>query len=249
MRKKIILIALAVVVIGFGVIVSRLARLPNEEIMAERFITANPLDLKQIQGFSKYRSCVGHDYRSSTLAGEMEKTPRSMKHYVIVKPEFRGTVDKVDAFAPFDGEISVVENDLSSGSQVWLTPNPRRALKWQFVFFHITLDNGLQKGTKVAAGQHIGKAYLKRGSDDTTDNFDMGLKFTQPMRRPAVDVLFGHATQSVVEEYNKYGIDIDDLIISEGDRDLNPCPLSSRYDGPDVTFPHGMMADDYVWLK
>jgi len=217
--------------------------------MTERFITANPLNLKQIQGFSKYRSCVGHDYRAPTLAGEMEKSPRSMKHYVVVKPEFRGTIDKVDAFAPFDGEISVVKNELYSGSQVWLTPNLRRALKWQFIFFHITLDKGLQNGTKVTVGQHIGTAYLKRGPDGTTDNFDIGLKFTQPMRRPAVDALFGHARQSVVEEYAKYGVRVDDLIISEGDRDLSPCPLSSRYDGPDVTFPHSMLADDYVWLK
>lgn len=246
---------LAVIVIILGVAAIWFAQRPAEkEIIEEkisdpgRFIVANPFDLTQIQGFSKYRSCEGHDYRYPTLTGEMEAAPRSMKHYVVAKQEFRGTIDRVNAFAPFDGKISEVRDEISSGSEVWLTPNQPGASGWRFVFFHLTLDENIQEDASVTAGQHIGTAYLRRGPDGTTDNFDIALRFLRPMRQPAVDAPFNHAAQNVLDEYKKYGVNADDFIISKEERDIRPCLISSERNGPDITFPPGRMADDYVWL-
>lgn len=245
--KKILLIIFTVVVIliSLSVAVSRLVHRPTPERISERFITSNPFQLTQIQGFSKYRSCEGHDYRAPSVTGESEATPRSMKHYVKVKPEFRGTVDRVYAFAPFDGEISDVENEVSSnGSQVWLTPNSKGASRWHFIFFHIELDKNLKQGSTVKAGQLIGTAYLAGGAD----NFDIALKFTQPIRRPAIDTPFNHVTQEVLDEYAKYGISAGDLIISKEERNASPCPLSSKHEGSDVFFLSNSTVDNYVWL-
>lgn len=248
--KKIILILfiIIVIIVGFGFAMSRLTQAPTQERISERFITAHPFNLAQIQGLSKYRSCEGHDYRAPTMTGETEATPRSMKHYVKVKPEFAGTVDKVEVFAPFDGKISAVKDEESSGSQVWLTPDSRGVSQWQFVFFHITLDKSLKKGSVVTAGQRIGAAYLLRDGGGKGDNFDIALKFTQPARRPAVDAPFNHATQKVLDEYAKYGVNASDLIISKEERDNRPCPLSSKHEGPDVFFLPNSAEDDYVWL-
>src|SRR3989344_2121213 len=110
--KKVVLIIIAAVGLGFGGMSAWFAQSVNGEEAARRFIAANPLDLSQIEAFSKYRSCMGHDFRAPNLSGEKEATPRSMKHYVMVKPEFHGTIDKVSAFAPFDGIISVVDDNL-----------------------------------------------------------------------------------------------------------------------------------------
>src|SRR3989344_44974 len=112
MVKKIASTVVVVIVLGFGGMSVWFAGGVNDEEATRRFITANPLDITQIDGFSKYRSCMGHDFRAPDLSGEVEATPRSMKHYVMVKPEFHGTIDKVSAFAPFDGIISVVDDDL-----------------------------------------------------------------------------------------------------------------------------------------
>ncbi|MEK7132259.1 MAG: hypothetical protein AAB833_01955 [Patescibacteria group bacterium] len=215
---------------------------------SEKFITTNPFDLAQIKGFSKYRSCEGHDYRYPSITGEMEATPRSMKHYVVVKEMFRGTVDQIDVFAPFNGKISNVEDEFIGGSQVWLAPNQGGTYDWQFVFFHLKLDEDKQKGVSVSAGEHIGTANLRREHIGTTDNFDFALRLMRPLRQPAVDAPFNYATQELLAEYSTYGITIDNLIISKEERDARPCQISPNTEGTDIRFPTGIMADDYVWL-
>ncbi|MBI4065895.1 hypothetical protein HY412_01750 [Candidatus Kaiserbacteria bacterium] len=251
--KKIVLIAVAAIVFGFGGMTVWFAQEVNDEEVARSFITSNPLDLSQIKGFSKYRSCMGHDFRATNLLGQKEATPRSMKHYVMTKPEFSGTTDKVSAFAPFDGVISVVDDDLGGpgDQQIWLTPNSISPRQWHFVFFHINLKQELGKGSKVKAGDLIGTANLRRGPDISTNNFDIAIKFTRPFHRPAIDAPFNHITQNVLDEYAKYGVSASDFIIPEKERDANDCKIdpSINYGGPDAYFSRNTSVGDYLWLK
>ncbi|MBI2607603.1 MAG: hypothetical protein HYW51_02140 [Candidatus Doudnabacteria bacterium] len=247
--KKSVIIVLGLVVAVFVSLSVYFSQAPSETKASERFITANPVDLAQIEAFSKYRSCEGHDFRAPHLTtAEIEATPSSMKHYVKAKPEFRGTVDQVKAMAPFDGKIYKIYDEGPSDQQVWLTPHAVSPQQWQFVFFHIALRDGLKQGSAVTAGQVIGTANLKRGPDGGTDNFDLAVKFTRPLHRPAIDAPFNHATQAVLDEYRAYGIEPEDFIISEEYRSAHDCPRSDWADeGPFIYFAPGG-PDDYVWL-
>ena len=252
-KIKIILIILGVLILGgLGTAATKFSSPLSPEKLNRRFITSNPLDLSQIAGFSKYRSCAGHDFRNPTAAtGQKEDTPRSMKHYVKVRDDLRGKNGVVKALAPFDGKISTIDDYLGGPEdrQVWLTPDSISPVQWHFIFFHIDLENSLKKGSSVKAGQIIGTANLARGPDGATDNFDIAVKITRPMRTPAVNAPFAHMTQDVLGEYAKYGIAENDLLVSKEKRDATPCPTVKWGDWPDAYFPSQWPADDIVWLR
>ena len=252
-KFKIALIILGVLILGgLGTAMAKFSSPLSPEKLNRRFITSNPLDLSQISGFSKYRSCAGHDFRNPTAAaGKKEDTPRSMKHYVKARDDLRGKNGVVKALAPFDGKISKVDDDMGGPEdrQIWLTPESISPVQWHFIFFHIDLDDSLKKGSSVKAGQLIGTANLARGPNGATDNFDIAVKVTRPMRTPAVDAPFAHMAQDVLDEYAKYGINEDDVLISKEKRDSAPCPTVAGGDGPDVYFPSEWSADDIVWLR
>ena len=252
-KFKITLIILGVLILGgLGTAMAKFSSPLSPEKLNRRFITSNPLDLSQIAGFSKYRSCAGHDFRNPTAAaGKKEDTPRSMKHYVKARDDLRGKNGVVKALAPFDGKISKVDDDMGGPDdrQIWLTPESISPVQWHFIFFHIDLEDSLKKGSSVKAGQLIGTANLARGPNGATDNFDIAVKVTRPMRTPAVDAPFAHMAQDVLDEYAKYGINEDDVLISKEKRDSAPCPTVAGGDGPDVYFPSEWSADDIVWLR
>lgn len=229
----------------------------SEKELNDTFIVVNPLDLSQIQGLSKYRSCAGHDYRSPTIqTGQKESTPRSMKHYIKIKEELRGKNGVVKAIAPFDGTISNIEKRDPErkpyDQQVWLTPdrtNPENPRQWNFIFFHIDLKDNLEEGSKVKAGEVIGYAYLTRGPENSTDNFDMAVKFTKPMAAPLLDLPLAHASDEVMEEYEKLGIALSDLEVSKEYRDQNPCPTTGESQMGDVFFPATSDTKDWIYFK
>lgn len=70
------------------------------------YITANPVDLSQIEKISKFRSCAGHDFSGHNFLGETE-TDRSMKHYL--KPLSAFDDNKAALYAPFDGQVYEAE--------------------------------------------------------------------------------------------------------------------------------------------
>ena len=258
---KVILGIPVVIVLAFAGMATWFSYVPNTEEISSQFITAHPIDLSQVAAFSQYRSCAGHDFRHPMVAtGEREKTPRSLKHYVKAKPEFRGSLDKVGVFAPFDGQVSEIDDDAGSpgDQQIWLTPetkNPASPRQWQFVFFHINLDPSLREGSTVAAGQRIGWANLARGPDRATDNFDIAMKFTRPLHQPAVDEVLTHMSPQVLADYEKYGITPDKLVISETYRDAHDCPVLSagptgpEYDQRTIYFPPEAGSQEYIFLK
>src|SRR3989344_4201393 len=252
-KIKITLIILGILIVGgLGIAMAIFSSPLSPEKLNRRFITSNPLDLSQIAGFSKYRSCAGHDFRNPTAAtGKKEDTPRSMKHYVKVRGDLRGKNGVVKALAPFDGKISKVDDDMggTDDRQIWLTPDSISPVQWHFIFFHIDLENSLKKGSSVKAGQIIGTANLARGPDGATDNFDIAVKITRPMRTPAVNAPFAHMTQDVLGEYAKYGIAENDLLVSKEKRDATPFPTVAGGEGHDIFFPSEWSANDIVWLK
>lgn len=244
-----------VIVIGFGIFVVKSSAALTQEELNNKFITHNPLDLSQIRGFSKYRSCAGHDFRDpAAVSGKKEATPRSMKHYIKVRSDLSGKNGIVKALAPFDGKIYEIDDDNGGpGDQaIWLTPDSISPRQWQFIFYHIALIDGLEEGSKVKAGQIIGTANLKRAPGQETDNFDMAVKFMRPLRRPAVDAPFSHMAANVLDEFGKYGITENDVNVSEKERDANPCttiPKPSWGEGDDVYFSSKWSADDVIWFK
>lgn len=251
---KILGIVVAIIVLAFGGMAIWFGGAVTADETKALFITTNPLDLSQIESFSKYRSCMGHDYRGPGLSGETEATPRSMKHYIRAKPQYRGTIDKVSAFAPFDGVVSVIDDDLGGpgDQQIWLTSESKSPRQWQFIFFHMNLKPGLEKGSKVKAGELIGNAALRREGNQITDNFDIAVKFTRPMHRPAIDAPFRHMAKSVLDEYKKYGVtDPSNLEISEQERDAALCVIDPNvnYGGPDAYFKRETAPSDHIVLK
>lgn len=255
MRRKLYLLAL--IIPGFFLIMGLVySGPPTSEELNQKFIVVNPLDLSQISAFSKYRSCAGHDYRGPTVQAVVkESTPRSMKHYIKVKEELMGKNGVVKAIAPFDGKISNIEKRDPErkpyDQQVWLTPETgsKSPREWHFVFFHIDLDDNLKQGSPVKAGQVIGTAYLSRGPESSTDNFDMAVKLTRPMAAPALDTLLSHATDTVLAEYASYGITPSDMVIPKDFRDANLCPTTGDSQGGDIFFPPDTNPNDYVYLK
>jgi len=201
------------------------------------FITSNPLDLSQIQSISQFRSCVGHDYSGINSDGEKE-TLRSMKHYITPKE----SIKKASVFAPFDGEISSIEGEqIDRGVQVWLSPPDS---SWNFIFFHINLVDGLERGSDVKTGQLIGYSDLTTGG-----NFDVGLKnFGFGGQR--FDSQFRYMTNEVLAEYAEFGITPENVITTKEYRDANPCPIvpgtESKYD---TRFPSGDRDEDWVRLN
>lgn len=254
MLKWLLIIPVAVIAI-FAFMAIRYSGLPSKEELNEKFIVANPLDLTQIRALSKYRSCAGHDYRGPTVVSDKEPTPRSMKHYIKVKEELKGKNGIIKAMAPFDGKISNIEkNDperTPENQQIWITPDNNSVIprQWHFIFFHIDLKEGLDVGSKVKAGEVIGTAYMTRGPENTTDNFDMALKFTRPIAAPAIELPLAHANDQVLAEYEKYGVTPSNLIISKEYRDQNLCPTTGGSLAGDVYFSPTSDPKDYLFLK
>lgn len=226
MLPKIIIgvVLLVVGVMAFGMITGKGKPPPGFPIggsqsgpVEEKFIVANPLDLSEITSLSQFRSCMGHDSSGKNTSGETE-TNRSMKHYISLKPE----VPKAKAFAPFDGEVSSIEQP-ERGYSVWLRPdaNPN----WAFIFFH--LEPSVKKGDKVKAGQLLGYGLIIGEGG----NFDMGLKKFEGFGGPKIfDSPFYHMSDTVLNEYQSKGITLENIIISKESRDKNPCNFGQGND-------------------
>lgn len=248
-----LLVVPLIVVLFFLVMGFTNSQPPTKEELEEKFIVANPLDLSQIKGFSKYRSCMGHDYRNPTVTDEKESTPRSMKHYIKVKEEFMGKNGVVKAIAPFDGRISSIEkNDPErkpDDQQVWLARDSIFPRLWHFVFFHIDLRDDLKENSQVKAGEVIGTANLARGPEKSTDNFDMAVKFTRPMAIPAVEFPMAHFSNNLLAEYARYGITPENMTITKEYRDKNLCPTTGQSLAGDVYFTPNTDPNDMVYLK
>ncbi len=194
------------------------------------FIVAVPANLSQIYQISKFRSCEGHNYSGYDTQGYFENN-RSMKHYFTPLPQYNGSTDKVELFAPFNGTVTKMFAEHSgAGTQVWIADAVKNASSygnptpgiWNFVFFHTNPIGGLAVGSKVTSGELIGYDNMtppERGFDialqeytGSNGNYNLEL-----------DSIFNHMSQQVLNSFIALGANQNNMIYSKAYRDANPC--------------------------
>ncbi len=212
----IILIVVFIIAAGFGAQELWRNKKYNESRYA-KFITSSPIDLSQMRSLSKLRSCAGHDYAGENIDGEIE-TNRSMKHYAVPLEQYDRTKDQVKIFAPWEGKIAKIEGASkaeSTGSSIYMTKDG-----WWFEFGHVEPLPDLKVGQPVQSGQLIGYVEPIDGSAFDLQFYHSG---KQVDWYKGIDSFANHLTPEVEAEYAKYGLTLDQLIISKEYRDQNPC--------------------------
>lgn len=207
----------------------------------KKFITANPVNLSQIGGISKFRSCQGHEYSGKGPEGIVESN-RSMKHYIAPKEEIRDKLGVIEIFAPFDGKLVFV---LPEGKGAQLIISPEGEKNWGLIIFHVDRLPGIKVGSKLKSGQLIGHANVKDRHD-----FDIALTYTNSsliveniakllrgsplLPLPKDDYLvsaFDYMTDEVRAQFTAAGFKLDEMQYSRKYRDGKFCDFekSSQY--------------------
>lgn len=192
------------------------AQLAWEKSKYDNFITASPVDLDQMSALSKYRSGAGHDSSGINVDGEVEN-PSSMKHYAVAKENYGGTTDQVKLFAPFDGTVARIGADkVTKGVGIYLAPS--NSIGWFFAFGHVFPIDNLEVGATVKAGELVGYAH-----PENFDAFDLQLIHSGNVSHwTGVDSFMLHLTPELVSEYARYGLTVENLVISKEWRDQHP---------------------------
>lgn len=111
-----------------------------------QFLTADLLDVTQVQRISLFRSSAGHDY---SFAGE--ESCRSKKHYFTIYPD--ADWSKIIVFAPVTGQIARREPE-NPGTKIEIVPTAYP--DWRITIFHISAVESVQIGNNVRVGQPLG---------------------------------------------------------------------------------------------
>lgn len=195
-----------------------------------KYISAIPVDLTQIESISKYRSCSGHNRDGYTFDQVLE-TNRSLKHYFYPVAQFRGTLDKVKMFAPFDGTVASIDLEANkvggrpmNGNGIgFSTPLDKAVL---FQFGHIYFVMAFKVGDSVKAGELVGYAALGEKEFD----FDLDLFGTRPAKdgKETLGSVFDHMTPSVLAAFASVGVTPSNTKETKAFRDQNPCDFSGQ---------------------
>lgn len=232
-----------------------LASIPINGMSEPPKIVVNFMDMKKVRQISKYRSCYGH----TVVPQDMREMKRNMKHYVEVYPEFKKE-EIVEIYAPYDGYISVIREDMRGllEGEIWVAPD-RGILSalpplnlWMFSVEHVRPRAGLRMGQKVRAGEIIGYAsfLVKERVEPTFDVIygKMGLppkridNWTSPFSD--LDSIFNHMSDEVLGEYRQRGISKENIILSKEERDAKPCVYREA-----PYFENSRDVDNWVVLK
>lgn len=227
---------------------------------SDKFITANPVDLSQVERIYKFRSCHGHDYFGPDYDGA-EEPNSAMKNYVKPIDSLEHTNTKVKVFAPFDGIIVQVDpTDIIRGRHFMIMHDPFNG--WYVTFIHINFkDSEVYEGARAKAGQLLGYAVTDNYGQDfdialqrfkyenaqyngayTTDNFQTYL--TQNL-----EPLFAHMTDAVLAQWAANGVTANDTIVSKAYRLANPCHCKGGPPGGTGCHYHNPNNVDSVVLK
>jgi len=190
----------------------------------EKFIVANPIDLSQVEKFTKFRSCSGHDYSGYNDKGEVE-TQRSMKQGAIAKSE----VSKMNIYAPFNGTI--IKYFVSPGAEgpeeeheAWIMGD--YSGKWIITFGHFTAKEGLKIGSKVTAGELIGSSTIQAANAEN-DGVEIGLNqdvSTETLKEQFVrGAILDYANDQIIGQYASYGVTKENTVFTKEYRDAHPC--------------------------
>lgn len=211
----------------------------NKRSSTPPLLTKNFVDPAKVEKISKFRSCQGH----TVIPTDESETKRNMKHYVLLKEEFRGS-NKVQLFAPYDAKIGLFSNpEKGLEGEIWFDAGS----DWQFSIEHIIINPKLSDGDSVKAGDFIGYSGPK-GFDivyavgaETQKIID---GYNSPFAK--LDSVFTHMTDDLFTEYQKFGIkNKQDMEYSKEYRDSNPCKYRDNQGGLN-DFDH---PEDWVQLK
>lgn len=194
-------------------------------------VTHNFLDLSQIDSFTKYRSCAGHQ----TIPQYNDEPVSNMQHYVTriqsIEP------DQLKIYAPFDGYVTNILSD----EGVTMVPAASRFPWWPFNQWRFAMPhtNPLPQfdspSARVQAGDLIGYADL--GGDEGQKNrgtqVRVGVTAIPPMFKNGngepykkLDSVFNYMSDEVFAEYQSAVPGLksrEDLIISKEWREAHAC--------------------------
>ncbi|MBI2595122.1 hypothetical protein HYW46_00105 [Candidatus Daviesbacteria bacterium] len=218
------------------ILVNLISQIVSDKPPSDFLITKNFVDITQVDGLSKLRSCEGH----RNMPQYTDEPNSSFKHYLYFKDKrIPGNNQQVKIFAPFDGYIV---HPLSQG--VTMVPLSTRFPWWplnQWRFNVEPVHTLPQFGgiiNKVKAGELIG--YF---NDDRFGNAEKEAPITldliagvtaippqfkdgngEPWKK--MDSVFNYMSDAVFEEYKSAIpglVNRDDLIISREWRETHPC--------------------------
>lgn len=186
------------------------------------WIVANPFSLAKVIEISKFRSCFGHDFSGNDVQGKPE-TDRSMKHYIDTSIPWSPS-DSLKGVAPFAGKVSIHDESIPVGHQVWVV-SP--TLGWTFIYFHA--DPLVANGATVTAGEPVAAwpakgalaGYQEAGAGaEPTLEFDIALESADGS---TLDSPLLHMTPSVAAIWAAKGFTPGRAIVSKAARDAAPC--------------------------
>ena len=197
-----------------------------------QFVTADFVDLDQIERVSRYRSGFGHHY------GDGSEPCRSMKHYYNPFANLREN-NTVPVYSPVDGYIINLMDEghgFSGGlinQQVHIRPDAQPA--FTFVIFHVDLlSQAVAPGQPVRAGELLGwgRLYYPDLNEHAT-SLDIAVWVSTPAG-PRVVSYFQTLTEAVFASYQARGASArEDFIIPRAERDLSPLVCEGeRFQGP-----------------
>lgn len=183
-------------------------------------ITANFMDLDKIDRISKFRSCQGH----TVVPQDASETKRSMKHYVILKPEFWGGGKKVPVYAPFDGRVKGIRSEKEKGLEGEISFGTSGS-RWEVSYLHLDVLDAVKERQKVKSGQIIGYASDKGVDVVYSMGGGMGVKNIDGYQSPygALDSPFNHMSEDLLAQYQTKGVSQNDMVYTKEMRDANPC--------------------------
>lgn len=185
-------------------------------------IFGNVVDPQHLDGLTKFRSCCGHSFSSGS------ESNRTMKHYLVPKPQFIGRNDALPVRSPCDGKlvsITAEENRLdclggaARGDQLKIVCRARPDVAIRI--FHVNPSRG---PGSVDRGEVLGHADLRACDsgggayadlDVAVEKFSSLYSYIEWLD----DEAFG--------EWQARGLATRaEAVISEAERDASPCDYS-----------------------
>ena len=218
-----------------------------------KLITASPVDLNQIIGFSKFRSCNGQDYSGKNDQGIIENK-RTMKMSVFPANELRNKLHVIKIYAPFDGKITFIfqENGTDKQPSYQIYVQSSKQPDYAITFFHSDPLPGTQIGSKINAGQLLAYAHVRGDTDfdialhhldHTMLMQDVGELFNMPIlplpKNGYLMPFTNYLSSKVAADFNAVGFDLNNMVISKQYRDNHPCNFNAPTVDNDYQFLPG----------
>lgn len=231
---KIILVALLIPLILL-VLTAGISQFAPDKPPADFLITHNFVDLAQVDGLSKLRSCEGH----RNMPQYTDEPNSNFKHYMYFKGKRLPSDNHVKIFAPFDGYIV---HPLSQG--ITMVPASSKFPWWPFNQWRFNVEPAhtlSQYGgiiNKVKAGDLIGYFNDDRFGEDEKDapivlDLIAGVTALPPEFKDGngepwkkMDSVFKYMSDEVFAEYKAAipGMENpEDFIIPRAYREVHPC--------------------------